>query len=81
MDEKGESVAGQGELLVAQVDTYSLSELVSAWGRGRGNSAVGAGPSRRGGRHLRQMEEVRCTPDGQYAIIRCSDNAVVLYRY
>lgn len=59
-------------LEVAQIDTFSLSEL-SAGG--------GGGLSRRGGRHLRQIVELKCTPDGQYAIILCSDNAVVLYRY
>lgn len=60
-------------IVVDQIDTFSLSELVSYGG--------GQGPSRRGGRHLRQIEEVQCTSDGQYAIIRCSDNAVVLYRF
>ena len=59
------------QLQVAQIDTFSLSDL---------DGAGAGGPSRRGGRHLRQIEELRCTPDGQYAIIRCSDNTVVLYR-
>ena len=31
------------------------------------------------GRHLRQVENVWCTPDGHYAIILCSDNAVLIY--
>ena len=61
------------QLVVARIDTFSLNNLVSAGG----NSNA---PSRRGGRHLRQIEELQCTPDGQYAIIRCSDNAVLLYR-
>jgi hypothetical protein len=57
------------QLVISQVDTFSLNELNNF-----------SGLSRRGGRHLRQIEELRCTTDGQYAIIRCSDNAVVIYR-
>ncbi len=59
------------QLVISSVDTFSLNDL---------NNNSSEFPSRRGGRHLRQIEELRCTPDGQYAIIRCSDNAVVLYR-
>ena len=36
---------------------------------------------KRRGRHFRQIEEIECTPDGQYALIRCSDVAVILYRF
>jgi hypothetical protein len=35
---------------------------------------------KRRGRHFRQIEEVECTPDGQYALLRCSDMTVILYR-
>lgn len=31
------------------------------------------------GRHLRQLEQVWCTGDGRYAVVLCSDNAVLLY--
>jgi hypothetical protein len=36
---------------------------------------------KRRGRHFRQIEEIECTPDGQYALIRCSDVTVILYRF
>ena len=32
-------------------------------------------------RHLREISQIYCTPDGCYALILCSDNAVLLYRY
>lgn len=35
---------------------------------------------KRKSRHFRQIEEIECTPDGQYALIRCSDVTVLLYR-
>lgn len=31
-------------------------------------------------RHFRQIESIECTYDGQYALIRCSDGTVLLYR-
>ena len=31
-------------------------------------------------RHFRLIEGVDCTSDGQYALIRCSDGTVLLYR-
>ena len=55
-------------LEIVHVDSFALNDLGNESNR------------RRGGRHLRQIEELHCTPDGQYAIMRCSDNAVVLYR-
>eukprot|EP01041_Mallomonas_annulata_P007524 gene7524-15407_t len=30
-------------------------------------------------RHLRQIEDIKCTSDGSYAIVLCSDNTVLMY--
>jgi hypothetical protein len=39
------------------------------------------GPSsKKSTRHLREISDVRCTPDGCYALILCTDSAVLLYR-
>ena len=68
--------------------TFSLTDISGMPSAGRAGGGHGASskwacgaPSRRGGRHLRQIEDISCTADGQYAIIRCSDNAVLLYRW
>lgn len=37
--------------------------------------------SKKASRHLREVSDVWCTPDGAYALILCTDNAVLLYRY
>lgn len=37
--------------------------------------------SKKTSRHLREISDVWCTPDGAYAVILCTDNAVLLYRY
>eukprot|EP01034_Spumella_vulgaris_P024411 gene24411-30755_t len=37
------------------------------------------GSGRATSRHLRVLEQVTCTADGQYALILCSDNTVYLY--
>jgi hypothetical protein len=60
--------------------TPAPDDGVSSAAKGTGSKWANGAPSRRGGRHLRIIEEVVCS-DGQYAIIRCSDNAVVVYRY
>ena len=50
---------------------FSLSDFVAG--------AVGPS-SKKTSRHLREISEVWCTPDGAYALIHCTDNAVLLYR-
>ena len=55
--------AGPGPVLAAEMH-YSLLSGDSAGGHGR---------------HLRQVEHVWCTGDGRYAVVLCSDNAVLLY--
>jgi hypothetical protein len=37
--------------------------------------------SKKTSRHLREVSGVWCTPDGAYALVLCTDNAVLLYRY
>lgn len=50
---------------------FSLSDFVSG--------AVGRS-TKKNSRHLREISEIWCTPDGAYALILCTDNAVLLYR-
>ncbi len=50
---------------------FSLSDFVSG--------AVGRS-TKKTSRHLREISEIWCTPDGAYALILCTDNAVLLYR-
>lgn len=50
---------------------FSLSDFVSG--------AVGRS-TKKNTRHLREISEIWCTPDGAYALILCTDNAVLLYR-
>jgi len=37
-------------------------------------------PSRRSSRHMREISAIHCTRDGSYALVQCSDNAVLLFR-
>lgn len=85
MSRNQDSQTSPGQLDIREILTFSLTDLTptpddnpSIAKSGASKWANGA-PSRRGGRHLRIIEEVTCS-DGQYAIIRCSDNAVVVYR-
>lgn len=50
---------------------FSLNDFVSG--------AIGRS-SKKASRHLREISSVYCTPDGCYALILCTDNAVLLYR-
>jgi hypothetical protein len=51
--------------------TFSLSDFAPG--------VVGPS-SKKSSRHLREISAVRCTPDGSYALILCTDSAVLLYR-
>lgn len=51
---------------------FSLNDFASG--------AIGRS-NKKASRHLREISGVWCTPDGCYAIILCTDNAVLLYRY
>lgn len=50
---------------------FSLSDFMSG--------AVGRS-TKKSSRHLREISDIWCTPDGAYALILCTDNAVLLYR-
>lgn len=68
----GEAHAEQhGSQIVAQ-STFSLTDFVI--------DAVDAGDAKKSSRHLREICDVTCTPDGAYALVCCSDNAILLYR-
>jgi len=46
------------------------------------DAAAAARPSsRRSSRHMREINYIHCTRDGSYALVQCSDNAVLLFRY
>ena len=77
---------GKYELIVSFLDTsgghsassaiafravFSLSDFMSG--------AVGRS-TKKSSRHLREISDIWCTPDGAYALILCTDNAVLLYR-
>lgn len=43
-------------------------------------TAAARPPSRRSSRHMREISYIHCTRDGSYALVHCSDNAVLLFR-
>jgi hypothetical protein len=70
----GISVSG-GSIVACEVFPLQLSSKHTSL-----YSSTAANQHRRT-RHLRQIESITCTPDGGYALITCSDNAVFLYRF
>jgi hypothetical protein len=51
----------------------------SGGGAGVGGGGGGGG-GKRASRHLREISKIWCTDDGAYALILCTDNAVLLFR-
>jgi hypothetical protein len=71
----GQSAGSDGDsaasLRISYRAVFSLSDFASG--------VVGPS-SKKSTRHLREISDVRCTPDGCYALILCTDSAVLLYR-
>lgn len=55
-------------------EVYSLNDFGVEGGKVGKNNI-----QRRGGRHLRQIESIHPTNDGNFALIICSDNSILLY--
>lgn len=82
-EDGGTLFGGKYDLIVSFLDSFSpgqiafravfsLSDFVSG--------AVGRS-TKKTSRHLREISDIWCTPDGAYALILCTDNAVLLYRF
>ena len=60
-----------------QFDINSLANEATeagTWENGNGTKRV------KRNRHCRQIKTIRCSRDGKYALVLCSDNSVLLYR-